>query len=539
MQPNDFNASLVRPAADPVENLDLPVHDAAGHGLALSQASALKAHFFDLSLNLLCILDIGGRIEHANHAFCSMLRTEISQLQSRPFSELVYPDDRTAVVASLGDLDHLISPQSFACRFQYSDKTTKWYLWTLYPQTPGSVHAVGTDITPYKEMEAKEVERNIFAEALLDTVLTINSSLALDKVLERILSNVGKVVAYEYVSILLVDSDEAEVVGIQNGLEYHKNIRKPKDKRILIQDDEHLYRMFRSHESIIVPRLPRTPDWMSMAKAAAFLGSPIRVDNEVIGFLCVFNSSEGFFTPLHAQQLITFANQAGIAINNARLYEQAQSAAVLQERQRMAQELHDAVNQNLFAASTFADLLPRAISHKPQAVARYASEISKLIRSAVDQMRMILIELRPDTLTTTGLDILLQQLCDVFSQQTGIQVDFNTNIKMILEEPVQMAIYRVTQEALHNIYKHANATQVKVMLQTTRKTLSLTIEDNGSGFDQLAIIEVQFGIRGMRERARNIQADLLVESEIGGGTKIKLRKKYYVETKTHPHHPGG
>jgi signal transduction histidine kinase len=296
--------------------------------------------------------------------------------------------------------------------------------------------------------------------------------------------------------------------------------------------------MLRSHESIIVPRLSHIPDWMNMAKAAAFLGSPIQVDNEVIGFLCVFNSTEGFFTPLHAQQLITFANQAGIAINNARLYGQAQSAAILQERQRMAQELHDAVNQNLFAASTFADLLPKAISQKPHAVARYASEISKLIRSAVDQMRMILIELRPDTLTTTGLDVLLQQLCDVFSQQTGIRVDFDTNIKLILEESVQMVIYRVTQEALHNIDKHANATQVNIILRTTRNTLTLTIVDNGSGFDQTAIMEMQFGIRGMRERARNIQADLLVESEIGHGTKIKLRKKYYGENKTHPYHPG-
>jgi signal transduction histidine kinase len=536
MQSNDFHASLLH-KTDGAENNDLSAGNTVGHELIPLQGTILKAHFFDLSLNLLCILDMDGRIEHANHAFCSMLRVEIRQIQNQLFNELVYHDDRAAVAASLVGLDYLTTPHSFACRFQYSDKTMKWYLWTLYPQLPGSIHAVGMDITPYKEMEAKEVERNIFAEALLDTVLTINSTLALDKVLERILANVGKVVAYEYVSILLIDFGEAEVVGIQNGLEYHKNVLKPKDKSIRIQDDEYLNRMFHTHETIIVPRLSLIPDWMNMAKAASLLGSPIRVDNEVIGFLCVFNSTEGFFTPLHAQQLITFANQAGIAINNARLYEQAQSAAILQERQRMAQELHDAVSQNLFAASTFADLLPKAINQKPHVVTRYASEISKLIRSAVDQMRMILVELRPNTLTTTGLDVLLQQLCDVFSQQTSIRVDFDTNIKMPLDETVQMAIYRITQEALHNIDKHANATQVTVTLHTTRRALTLTIEDNGLGFDQTTIMEMQFGIRGMQERAGNIQADLLIESEIGHGTKIKLRKKYYGEDKTHPYHP--
>jgi signal transduction histidine kinase len=509
--------------------------------LAERRETELKSQFFDLSLDLLCILDKQGQVEFANAAFLKILHGETRQLECVSFADLVNEADRSTVRAILTNLENILSPLSFACRFSCFDETVGWYLWTLYPQMSGAIHAIGKDITPYREMEAKEVERNIFAEALLDTILAINSSLALDQVLERILSNVGKIVAYEYVSILLVDSDKAEVVGVKNGTEHIKNFKELKGNRLSILENAHLRYMFQSHESFIVPRLERPPAWMvtpQVAEPGAFLGSPIIVDDKVIGFLCVFNSKTGFFTLLHAQQLITFANQVGIAINNARLYEQSQSAAVLRERQRMAQELHDAVNQDLFAASTYADLLPKAILQKPHIVGKYAAEISKLIRCAVAQMRMILIELHPDTLTTMGLDALLQQLCDVFSRQMGIPVKFKTNTKKVLEEDVQIAVYRIAQEALHNIHRHANATHVKVSLIYSNKQLTILIEDDGSGFDQDAIMEVQFGVRGMRERARSIDADLIIESPPGSGTKIRLRKNYHDEKEANSPHSG-
>jgi len=505
--------------------------------------TALKSAFFDLSLDLFCILTTNGTIEAANPALTSILCARSRPFTGIPFADFVHEEDRPAAADTLLNLDAIDTPISFACRFRGFDDAVRWYLWTLYPRISGVIHAVGKDITPYKEMEAKEAERNIFAEALLDIVFAINSSLALDQVLERILSNIGKAVAYEYVSILLVEADEAEVVGTQNK---SADIQAPtlKGRRFSIQGDDYLRSMFHSHESIIVPELERPPAWMVLSAAdkletGAFLGSPIVVESKVIGFLCVFSSKKEFFTPLHAQQLITFANQAGIAINNARLYEQAQSAAILRERQRMAQELHDAVNQDLFAASTYADLLPKAIRHKPETVPQYAAKISTLIRGAVDQMRMILIELHPDTLTNTGLEMLIRQLCSVFSRQTGISVDFKTNTQIILDEQAQMAVYRIAQEGLHNIAKHAHATQVRVSLLRSNHLLSLTIEDNGAGFDSATIKEVQFGIRNMRERARSIDADFYIKSEIGQGTKIQLRANYDDETQSNPPYVGG
>lgn len=485
-----------------------------------------RAHFFDLSLDLLCVLDVYGWIQFANAAFRTTLARHAGSEQLS-LAECVHEDDRSEMIAALARLREVDHPLSLECRFVFCDATTRWYLWTFYPQPSGEVHGIGRDITPYREMEAKEAERNIFAEALLDTVLAINSSLSLSQVLERILSNVGRVVAYEYVCILFVHTEtgEAEVVGVQNGV--HHPIRERQGQRFSIRDNEHLWQMYISRESVIASELEKPPAWMIVSSGAAtgaFLGSPIIVDQEVIGFLCVFNSKTEYFAPLHAQQLIMFANQAGIAINNARLYEQAQSAAVLRERQRMAQELHDAVNQDLFAASAYADLLPKAIAQKPDNVSEYTAKIAQLIRGAVDQMRMILIELQPDTVTTTRLDILLQQVCDIFSRRMGIPVRLRTKNICMLEEEMQIAVYRIAQEALHNAHKHAGANLVKVTLSISNHILTLSIEDDGTGFDPNTSMLIHFGLRSMYQRAQAMGAELEIASKKGRGTKIRLRK---------------
>jgi signal transduction histidine kinase len=184
----------------------------------------------------------------------------------------------------------------------------------------------------------------------------------------------------------------------------------------------------------------------------------------------------------------------------------------------------------LFAASTYADLLPKALTRKPEVVGRYAADISRLIRGAVAQMRMILIELHPDALTKTDLSILIKQQCDAFSSHTGIQVSFMANQTAFLERDDQIAIYRIAQEALHNIDKHANATTVQVKLLITDNEFELIILDDGIGFDVDTITDVKFGVRGMRERAVSIGAKLEVETTPQHGTQITLRKIYHAKS---------
>ncbi|MEL6271329.1 MAG: histidine kinase, partial [Chloroflexota bacterium] len=474
-----------------------------------------------------------GTIRTTNKAFTTILGTHPDDLQSAPFTRTVIDDDRVQVAACTENLSSIDGSVSFVCRMACHDRTERWYMWTIYAQQPDVFHGVGKDITPYKEMESKEDERNIFAEALLDTVLAINSSLSLEQVLERILSNVGKVVAYDFVNLMLVNGESAEIAGIQFRGSHDEDMRHLHHRAFSIRNSDYLRTLYDTQDSLIVPRVDHPPVWMTsplLATSGSFLGTPIVVEDEVIGFLGVFNTISEYFTQLHAQQLLTFANQAGSAIKNARLYEQAQTVAVLKERQRMAQELHDSVNQNLFAASTYADLLPRALTRKPEVVERYAADINRLVRGAVAQMRMILIELHPDALTSTELKALLKQQCDAFSSHTGITVNFHADQHTTLERDDQIAIYRIVQEALHNIDRHASASLVMVRLTVTQQLLALEITDNGTGFDLHTIGKVQFGVRGMRERATAIGAQFEIQSAPGAGTQIRLRKKYYAES---------
>lgn len=490
--------------------------------------------FFDLSLDMLCVLDSAGNIQKINPAFRSVLGRSQDELLLQPFLSIfnIHPPHLT--LHDLSHLEGLTAPISFECAIRAFDATVKLYLWTIYPQSESCFYVVGRDVTAYHEMEVREKERNIFAEALLDTMLAINASLSLEQVLERILLNIGKVVEYDYVNIMLVDEMTAEVVSTLRKNPYQISVSLARAEAYDIREHDQLKVIHTSQECAIVSRMEKPPAWMmshvTNINSGSFLGAPITVGNQVIGFLSVFYSREGFFTPLHAQQLTTFANQIGIAIVNARLFEQSQSAAILRERQRVAQDLHDSVKQELFAASTFADLLIKAIERKPQSVSQYAADISRLIRSAVQQMQMILIELHPDTLITTPISTLIKQLVENFGSRIGIPVQFHTNEDSLLSADDQIAVYRIVQEALHNIEKHALASQVLVRVDQSQDAFNVVIQDDGIGFDPTTIAEIQFGIRGMYERASSIGAKLSITSTHDSGTRIELQKdSHYVQ----------
>lgn len=202
--------------------------------------------------------------------------------------------------------------------------------------------------------------------------------------------------------------------------------------------------------------------------------------------------------------------------------EQLKQIAILEERQRLASELHDSVNQTLFAAGTLANLLPMAIEKKPEKIAKYASDIQEILAGTSAQMRLVLMELHPDALTHTNLDTIIKHLCDAHTGMTGTPIIFSATSKILLNESEQMTFYRVAQEALHNISKHAEATQVHLNLVKEKKQVQLIIKDNGIGFDPHQIPTNHFGLSIMSERASTIGASLIIESDYHIGTTIKL-----------------
>ncbi len=261
-----------------------------------------------------------------------------------------------------------------------------------------------------------------------------------------------------------------------------------------------------------------------LAGVKSWMWVPIAVKDRVIACVGIAHEKKDFFTAHHATLALTVANQSANTMANADLYEHARELATLEERQRLAQNLHDAVNQSLFSAGLIAEVLPR-LWERDQEEARHSLEdLRRLTRGALAEMRALLAELRPSTLTDAELGDLLRLLGNAFTGRTNIPVVLSLSGEGTLPAEPQVVFYRICQEALNNIAKHANASQVEIKLTRDTEGLELHIRDNGRGFatDEPAP-SGHYGLGMMRERAEAVKAVYTVASRPGAGTEITLR----------------
>jgi PAS domain S-box-containing protein len=257
--------------------------------------------------------------------------------------------------------------------------------------------------------------------------------------------------------------------------------------------------------------------------ARSWMWVPLAVKGRVIAVIGLVHSELDYFKARHAGIAMTIANQAAIALVNAELFEAAQSLAILQERQRLARNLHDAVNQSLFSAGLIAEALPDLWEEDQEDARRSLDDLRILTRGAIAEMRMMVSELRPLALINSNLGDLLHQLADAFTGRTTIQVALTVTGEDILVSELQVAIYRICQEALNNIAKHAGASRVKIKLQYTAGKVDMRIQDNGCGFDSKLSLPGHYGLSMMNERAEAVGAKLEIISQPSKGTEIILR----------------
>jgi signal transduction histidine kinase len=196
--------------------------------------------------------------------------------------------------------------------------------------------------------------------------------------------------------------------------------------------------------------------------------------------------------------------------------------AVAAERSRLARELHDAVTQTLFSASLIAEVLPRLWAKDPERGKQQLEEVRLLARGALAEMRSLLLELRPEALAQAKMDDLLSQLGRAMTGRTGVPVSVTADVQCSLPAKVQIALYRIAQEALNNAAKHAEASQVDVRFQCDAGQAELSIHDDGRGFDVENIPAGRLGLGIMPERAASIGAKLQIESEPGRGTQVSV-----------------
>ncbi len=207
--------------------------------------------------------------------------------------------------------------------------------------------------------------------------------------------------------------------------------------------------------------------------------------------------------------------------SNRLLQQKAAEEAVVAERTRLARDLHDAVTQTLFATTLIAEVLPQVWEADRAAGVRRLEELRQLTRGALAEMRSLLVELRPNALTEVPLPVLLRQLGEAAGGRTRLSVQVQIDGDRPLPPDVQLMLYRITQEALNNVVKHARASQAVVQLRLG-PSVRLTIADTGAGFDPSAVTADHLGLRIMRERAEAVGARVTLYSEPGAGTQITV-----------------
>jgi len=203
------------------------------------------------------------------------------------------------------------------------------------------------------------------------------------------------------------------------------------------------------------------------------------------------------------------------------LAEKAAHEAVTGERTRLARDLHDAVTQTLFSASLIAEVLPDIWDMNQAEGLKRLDELRQLTRGALAEMRTLLVELRPNALTEIPLPDLLRQLCEALIGRARLPIQLNVEGNRRLSPDVQISLYRITQEALNNVVKHAKATQAMITLRLNGD-VRLSVADNGCGFDPAMVPPDHLGLKIMRERADVIGANLSIYSEPGEGTQISV-----------------
>jgi len=269
-----------------------------------------------------------------------------------------------------------------------------------------------------------------------------------------------------------------------------------------------------------------TPSIVEAENLRALMQVPIRVAGEVFGVFSADYLHPHHFSEQEQRLLMAFAQRAGLAIETARLYEREQQLAVLQERNRLARDLHDSVTQSLYGVTLFAEVSNQLVhSGDLDKAADNLTELKGMALDALAEMRLLIYELRPSVFEQEGLAAALQARLDAVEGRVGLETNLSIAGQISLPSHVEESLYRITQEALNNVLKHANARTVRVKLTQDEQLVCLEVADDGEGFDVQQACEAGcMGLRGMKERAEEMNAEFEILSRVGHGTRIIVRR---------------
>jgi signal transduction histidine kinase len=355
-----------------------------------------------------------------------------------------------------------------------------------------------------------------------DVVLALAADLAVEPILERLVEASRQLVGARYAALGVPDGAGGFARFITSGI----SDKQREALGDLPRQHGLLGAMLHEHESyrtVDIQQDPRFEGWPPVHPSMrSFLGVPILSKGEVIGAFYLTDKAGGFDEA--DQELIeTLAAHAAIALENARLYEESRELSVLDERSRLARELHDSVTQTLTSVVLIAEMAGRLFEAQPEQARERIATVVELSRAALTEMRGLVFELRPPELDDGGITEALRKHVTVLARVHGVAIDYDACDSVDLPSATERELYRIAQEALANAVKHAGATRLAVDVGRDARSVTLCVTDDGCGFDpETAGRGKHLGLVSMRERTRALGGDLRIESKPGAGTTIRL-----------------
>ncbi|HEY0606141.1 MAG TPA: PAS domain S-box protein [Herpetosiphonaceae bacterium] len=400
------------------------------------------------------------------------------------------------------------------------------------PHILGVIRDITERVQAYELLEQRVAERTRELSTLLDVSHNVASTLELKPLLALILDQLQAVVDYSGATIYLAEGDQLMLLGYRDPLPEDAEV----EDRIAMSRMGIIWDQLRAGECVIIDDTTSdTPLGHAyqaivgedlhtlLSYIRSWIGVPLILKERVIGMLSLKHDVPHHFTEQHVRLALAVANQAAVAIENARLFEQAQGLAALMERQRLARELHDSVSQALYGIALGARTARTLLDRDPSRLAEPLDYVLALAEAGLTEMRALIFALRPESLELEGLAAALSKQAASVRARHGIDVDVQLCDEPELTIERKEALYRIAQEALHNIVKHAQASRVELTLALSDGALVLSVRDNGQGFDTTQRFPGHLGLRSMRERVTKLGGTLTIESAPGQGTLVRAK----------------
>ncbi len=363
-------------------------------------------------------------------------------------------------------------------------------------------------------------------QAMSDAILAMAAEPRIERILQGLVESAGALVNARYAALGIPD-DEGDGFAsfIYTGMsdELVAKIGPLPRRHGLLGAMLRETRPFRSSDIGKDPRFQWWPE--AHPQMSSFLGVPIVSQGNVIGAFYLTDKMEAeTFSETDQKTIEMLAAHAAVAIENARLYERSREASVIEERNRLARELHDSVSQTLFGIALTAEAAATTVDEEPHVAKRQLETLRDSARAAHHEMRSLIFELRPAALESDGLVPTLRKHVDVLRRVTHKEIELRDADYTRQPPKIEGEAFRILQEALNNAVQHSSASRIEIELVVQSGRLRIAVSDDGIGFQASdpRIRGRRLGITSMEERAEGLGGHLHIASAVGGGTRVEL-----------------